>query len=1027
MSEIAVQFTASGGLAALAAGSLSLLLYPATELESGPCQLWLRVRDRSGIRPHPLTGPASGSRVGAGGVHGRFGPLSYLAWFDVLPGGYAWLWQVRNEGDSPCECDTVFTQDVALTPWDDLRRNEYYVSQYLDLAPLETSLGTALGVRQNMPGSGHPWLGIASLTGTAGWLTDALQLHDPAGGLDLARDLPGRRLQHEHTLAGLQSPAVVLAPGQSARGGFVAAFVAAHPDATGEQDARLIEEFVARGGWRTDPPQVGGPEAVPTIFSPAEALVVRDATGQDAAALAGAPLTLLETGPQDRFWSAFAGEGHVVALAKERAVLRPHGHLMHLSPTPLARADSTASTAWMAGVFASQLTHGHASGSPSLSLRRSYAGLSLAGGVRVAVRVEGRWRLLVQPTLWVQRPLECVWHYLCEDLTVRVSAFLISGGVRLEVACDPATDVLIAVGEGTTPVDLSPGFGDDAALFADGTGRALPWRCLVADATAHVAVDLRVPGAAAGPVGVHSWRLPRLSSRAAGVAELDATLAWFAHDAAVHYQAPRGLEQFTGGAWGTRDVCQGPVGLLLATGEHAALRATLLLVFAGQQDDGDWPQWFDYLPGAASPGHRDSHGDVVYWPLLALGEYLQVTGDRSILAEPVRWVGAADFLPATPIRDHLRRAVSRLAARRTRDARLPAYGHGDWNDSLQPARPELARQMCSTWTTELEIEALRILLAGLAGAEPALAAELEAIVAKTLTAFDEVLLVDGELTGYAVIDDRVDLLVHPRDRTTGLTHGALQMIHAISGELLTAEQARRHAGLIDAHLQGPHGIFLFDSPVGYSGGRMRVFKRAEAASYWGREIALMYTHAELRWIEALTHLGEAGRAWTELMKVVPAGIGDRIPGARPRQSTCYFSSADAAFPDRYEAGRQAAALFDPATPVEGGWRVYSSGSGLVLRLVTERLLGIRFRAAGVEVDPVLPVALDGLVARVPTPDGGFTEVTYRVGAAGHGVQRVLVDGRVIGAEPLTARYRRPGVRIAPDAVGAGSRVRVELG
>ncbi len=43
-------------------------------------------------------------------------------------------------------------------------------------------------------------------------------------------------------------------------------------------------------------------------------------------------------------------------------------------------------------------------------------------------------------------------------------------------------------------------------------------------------------------------------------------------------------------------------------------------------------------------------------------------------------------------------------------------------------------------------------------------------------------------------------------------------------------------------------------------------------------------------------------------------------------------------------------------PLEGGWRVYSSGPGLVLRLVTEVLLGIRQRGDDVEVDPVLPPA-----------------------------------------------------------------------
>lgn len=185
------------------------------------------------------------------------------------------------------------------------------------------------------------------------------------------------------------------------------------------------------------------------------------------------------------------------------------------------------------------------------------------------------------------------------------------------------------------------------------------------------------------------------------------------HDAAVHYQAPRGLEQYSGGAWGTRDVSQGPVGLLLATDEPAALRETLGRVFSAQQDDGSWPQWFDYLPGYTGPGHRAAHGDVVYWPLLALGEYLAATGDASILEEPFPFVGREEIIVPETAREHVTRALTLIRAHRTRDPRLPAYGHGDWNDSLQPARPELARQMCSTWTTELEIHALSALAEGL--------------------------------------------------------------------------------------------------------------------------------------------------------------------------------------------------------------------------------------------------------------------------------------------------------------------------
>ncbi|MFP5417189.1 MAG: GH36-type glycosyl hydrolase domain-containing protein [Actinomycetes bacterium] len=1054
MSVITSRFTTSGALAELVAHDLSLLLYPATELEAGPCQLWLRARE-GGVRAHPLTGPASGSIVDGGVAAGQWAGLDYIAWFETVGSGYCWQWRVRNASAHPVEFDVVFTQDVALTSWEDLRRNEYYVSQYLDLTPVDTGCGTALAVRQNMPDTGNPWLALASLTGVAAWATDALQLRGSQGGLDLAADLPSERLQHEHTLAALQAPAVTLQPAAEASGGFVGVFVAEHPAATGASDAAVVDAFVRAGGWSPAPDPVPGEtgsddtgpaaRAVPTLFAPRDTLEVRDPTWADVDAVATGPRELTEEGPDGAVWSAFVGDTHVVGLAKERAVLRPHGHVAHWVPSPVATDDVVASTVWMDGVFCSQLTRGHASGAPGVTLRRSYLGLTQASGVRAAVWHGGSWRLLGRPSLWVQGQHACSWHYVPDGdgPRVDVTAQVAGDGVRLEVACTPAARVLVAVEEDHAGVRLASdagGFVDDAPLYADGTPRGGRWRCLLTDAVERVGVQIGFPGQAATAGDAFAWRTPALSSDVDGLAEVNHLLDWLAHDASVHYQAPRGLEQYTGGAWGTRDVCQGPVGLLVASGEHTALRATLLAVFAGQQDDGDWPQWFDYLPSSAAPGHRSSHGDIVYWPLLALGHYLSLTGDASILDESVPFVGQTAFSPPLPLHEHLSRAVERVASRRTLDPRLPAYGHGDWNDSLQPARSELAQQMCSAWTSVLEIESLRTLRDGLlgsgsssgsgsgSGAAGSLAARLADIADSTEDAVKEQLLVEGELAGYAILDrGQPELVVHPRDARTGLRHGSLQVIHAIAAELLDPDQARRHVAMIDAHLQGPHGIYLFDRPIPYAGGELRVFKRAEAATFWGREIGLMYTHAHLRWVEALTHLGDGERAWQEFLRVVPVGLSARVSGARPRQSTCYYSSADAAFPDRYAAVARASELFDPTTPFEGGWRVYSSGPGLALQLLTERILGIRFRAAGVEVDPVLHPAMDGLVARVPTPGEGHTQVTFRVGGAGHGVRQVLIDGREQVGKELSARYRAPGLRLPAGTVLAGSEVEVHLG
>src|SRR5262249_7002716 len=61
----------------------------------------------------------------------------------------------------------------------------------------------------------------------------------------------------------------------------------------------------------------------------------------------------------------------------------------------------------------------------------------------------------------------------------------------------------------------------------------------------------------------------------AGARAIDATFSWLVHDGMVHLAVPHGLEQYTGGAWGTRDVCQGPVELLLALEHDEPVKAIL--------------------------------------------------------------------------------------------------------------------------------------------------------------------------------------------------------------------------------------------------------------------------------------------------------------------------------------------------------------------------------------------------------------------------------------------------------------------
>jgi cellobiose phosphorylase len=554
-----------------------------------------------------------------------------------------------------------------------------------------------------------------------------------------------------------------------------------------------------------------------------------------------------------------------------------------------------------------------------------------------------------------------------------------------------------------------------------------------------------VPEASPAPLVVGSdaalFPTPTLSAPVGGalterVARLGEAVPWFTHNALVHYLSPRGLEQYSGGGWGTRDVCQGPVELLLALDRPEPVRDLLLRVMAAQNPDGDWPQWFMFFERERGIRAGDSHGDIVFWPLLVLAQYLIATGEANVLDVRVAFFdarGAAAGEIAT-VWEHAQRALALIEKRVIPGTMLAAYGHGDWNDALQPADPRLRERMCSAWTVTLHFQMLTLLAQALqAIGKEAEAARLQSAAVAVQRDFQRLLLVDGVLAGYALFEEggQVRQLLHPNDATTGVHYSALAIVHAILEDMLTPAQARQHLRLIEAHLSGPDGLRLFDRPMPYHGGPQRLFQRAESATFFGREIGLMYMHAHLRYAQALAHMGEAEHFFQALCQANPIGIRSVVASATLRQSNCYYSSSDAAFEDRYQASAEYERVVRGSIALDGGWRVYSSGAGISLALILRRFLGLSAEADALCIDPVMPQGLDGM--RVETTlRGRPIEIRYRVGAAGCGVRELVLNDCTL---PFTRdpNPHRPGAaRVAMSAVSARlasdrNRLQLDLG
>ena len=603
-------------------------------------------------------------------------------------------------------------------------------------------------------------------------------------------------------------------------------------------------------------------------------------------------------------------------------------------------------------------------------------------------------------------------------------------GVILEAI--PESDVGRRFPDGFFRFDAGPGthveqIGGDELLFADGETRHQPFLVVITGPTAsadfHLSGHLVAPqsGMGAGFArGVDGQSLdetaPLLIARirpgagssdrhAAGILCLEEILPWFAHNAMVHYLAPRGLEQFSGGGWGTRDISQGPVELLLGFGLTAPVRDLLCRVFRAQNPDGDWPQWFTFFDRDRGIRAGDSHGDIVFWPLLALAQYLVAAADASILDQELAYFhpDGDESAERATVWGHVERALAVIDDRVIPGTALAAYGHGDWNDSLQPADPSMRERLCSAWTVTLHHQMLATLAQGLrAVGREALAAPIESRLPRILADFQQHLLPDGVLTGFAYFPETgpTRYLVHPRDAQTGMHYGLLAMIHALANDLFSPDQARAHIALIQAHLLAPDGARLFDRPPPYHGGPQTYFQRAESSSFFGREIGVMYMHAHLRYAEAMARHGDAEAFFDALCRANPIAIRTLVPHAALRQANCYYSSSDAAFFDRYEAAARYGEVNAGTVSLEGGWRVYSSGAGIATRLIHQRLLGFEIREAALLLDPVLPCALDGLEVEIVLWERPVT-VVYRLGETGSGPKEIVLNGTplVFSREP----------------------------
>lgn len=1041
--------------------------------------IYLRIYKEDGIAAYPLLGIKSGSRVSYSAdclrQSGCAEGISYEVTF--YPCGSVWFWEVSLSGSGET-VDLVYGQDLGVSTEGSVHTNELYTSQYLGHVVFEQENGYVICSRQNLPANGcTPYMQQGVLGSRAvHYSTDGLQFF----GLSckesqtpeaLCKDLPDVNLQYEFAYTALQTRqhklegTVTLA--------FYGMLLPDHPDAV--RAVEYQEEIAAAYASlkRADEPlTLAAPVSIKKDFG--APLSSRSFTIEEIDALF--PSRKLEEAEGGTLYSFFTDDhAHVVTKEKELKTERPHGTII-ITPPDESRVGCAqiSSTQYMYGIFNSHVVTGNTDLHKLLSTPRGFLNLLKNSGQRIYVRTDGTFRLLCMPGLFEMGMNYSRWYYKLADDTLLVTAYAAAhcSDLVLEVhsqsgkAYDFIVTNQLVMGSHEFEKDIEaevipqglrftldsqvyPGLhydilcpgqrflvSDDRIFFEDGKPFDETFLTLRFENETELSLliqgrmekdtdsdDLPAHYSFAGEkadalsfYGSLIRHFELACAKEPGRAEiLNETIWWYTHNAMIHFSMPHGLEQPGGAAWGTRDICQGPMEFFLTTQHYELARNVLLNIFAHQSlETREWPQWFMFDRYQINAG--ECHGDVIFWPLKCVADYLDATGDYSILQEQIPYDDAPG--QQETLLSHIRLALCNIEeTRMIGNTGLITYAGGDWDDTLQPANEELKQRLVSAWTVALAYQTFRSLADALNPAEKELSASFHSLAELTRSAFENILIKDGTIAGFLECGEDYSYMLHPLDNRTGIHYRLLPMTRSIIAQLASPAQAERNEEAILAHLKCPDGVRLMDHPASYDGGVSHLFKRAEQAANVGREISLQYTHAHIRYVEAMAALGRSKEAWDSLFVINPIQIDKSVKNARIRQSNMYFSSSEGAYTDRYDYAAHFDLLRSGSIEVKGGWRLYSSGPGIYLRQLVGNVLGVRFLKEGLVLDPVLPNSLDGAVFTYEC-FGRTLHFRYHLqnadGQQAPGELQAMDQGRVIEAQKLPNPYRSGALLILKE-------------
>ncbi|MEG1752339.1 MAG: cellobiose phosphorylase, partial [Christensenella sp.] len=670
------------------------------DVDGGAANLWLRIHTKDGVKYKALIDASNDNVVEQSEdclkFTGKALGVCYTVLFRAADTG--WFWNVTLSGNGEI-ADVIYGQDIGMADTGAELENELYSAQYLGHTIFKGEHGYAVCSRQNMPQNGlNPYLQIGMICGNAvSYSTDAMQFFGTSykttnvpAALEIG--LEGKNYQFECSYIALQSEKVTLdSPQELAFYGFVQQNCAKAVTELGYQ-----EQIIALNVKSYDDIFIRyTADKKKKIFG--KPYSSQDITKEILDEMF--PQKNLQEESDGRLLSFFGNyHEHIVLKEKEMFVERPHANIITtFLNTEKVDNELFSSTCCIYGQFNGQTVVGNTSKHKLLSTPRGLLNIMKNSGMRLWICLDGIYRLLTMPAVFETGINYCKWVYILPQDILTVTSFAVAHSVDIVTHVQSAKKheynfiltMQLVMGtheflqdihaeQSGSVLSVMPMDKSEVAMFYPQLSYRMIFpknseisddRIFFESETSQNGTLLTVQIASSQDftVSIHGtmhkeekpqntafsfyqekneylncyesllsgFKIEKQGSHETEV--LNETAYWYAHNAMVHFIAPHGLEQPGGAAWGTRDICQGPFEFFIATQHFTLARSILLTLFSHQSVlSGEWPQWFMF---DKYPDEMDGcHGDVVFWPLKCIVDYLTATGDYEVLQE---------FLPFT--------------------------------------------------------------------------------------------------------------------------------------------------------------------------------------------------------------------------------------------------------------------------------------------------------------------------------------------------------------------------------------------